>query len=116
MPSFDIVRVAPADITKGLNSAVFGELHQLYVDPKYQDLRIGKTLFEIAADHLAARGCEQMFINTMSVNGGTEFYQQRGSVLVAQVVEHNLRGGNVRDNTKGRAHPVSCDYLVYSLQ
>lgn len=76
--------------------ANWAELHQIYVGIDQQGRGVGSRLFDAAVDGARAMGAERMVINVLRDNASARaFYEHRGAVCRAEIVEHNRRNGVV---------------------
>lgn len=103
-PPFDLLEVNKTLNLDAWQTCKWGEGHQFYIDAEHHGKGLGNSLFDCAIVSLGKMGCDRMLLNALSGNtDALSFYEHKGAVWGAKIVEHNTRNGIV--------YTVPCDLL-----
>ena len=83
-----IVGFASAEAERGGDPIYEGEISAIYLLKEYQRLGIGRRLFSIAAQELAARGFRNMLVRVLAANSSCRFYEALGGMKLGEAEAH----------------------------
>lgn len=83
-----IVGFASAEAERSGDLVYEGEISAIYLLKEYQRLSIGRRLFSVAAQELAARGFRSLLVRVLTANSSCRFYEALGGMKLDEGEAH----------------------------